>query len=995
MAIDVKPESASLREVSGDDALHTAPNRRVKILIGTALVLLPLIYFFPAVIGKVTLTIGDSWSYSILMRMLVGRMLAHGELPLWNPHTFAGMPLLAALQPGVFYPPNWLFVLLPPGAAMKLVVISVYHVALIGSYLYARALKMGRAPALVTGVTFTFGGFMIDHLEQVNFIAAAAWLPWVLWAIEKIHQGGQSRQDRSWRESWRWAGAGAIVICLQLFAGLPQATLHIALVGGAYFLFLLAPRRGTEVSGRLRFASATAVMAVCGALLSAIQLLPARELQQQGERASIGYETFATFSMAPRFWLSMLFPFFYGGGLPPYQIGGWDHWWLHKWAHGYVGMLGLLLALVACSASWRRGLVWFWSGVAICAMVLAAGDYLPFNLNRALYHVPVYSLFRGSYRHTYEFTFALAVLAGLGATSLEGLKWERLRPALWRASLALAAVVTGVAVTYRFGGHWLGAASRAAAGANRLTNYEALAPMSIFTLSLIVLWLHARWRTTLTGVALVALLTLDLASFGWFTYWRISSPEILERLPDPPAAQAIKARESDLLTFRVVSHAMWPYNHNYELLNHANLSIARGLQSVNGYDPMRLPRPAALAGDMDIFGVIRDANVFGAFDQGLNLLNVKYLLRERPAVIDEKREPVITHDGIRFKSIVTEFKLGPGRRLELDTGGDPVTELAMVTTLTNSTHFPDGAPVAKIRMHTTDGGVIERELQAGRDSAEWAYDRADVRAVIKHRLPRVVESWPEADFEGHRYLARLPFDRAGVERIEMEYLRPDGGLVIVRAALFDAISGKSAPVETTTLSTERWRRLASFGEIDLYQNLNALPRAWFVERALALPSRELLQAIKQGKLPDGAPFDPAKVALLEVEDFSGRAVSLPATGVSAGAEARVTRYEPRRIDLLTRNERAGFLILSEVYYRGWDAWVDGVKTPVERVNYTLRGVALPAGEHRVEFVFRAPSFRAGAIYSGLGALILTAGAILTRRRSAKDSSKLQPSKDGG
>lgn len=494
------------------------------------------------------------------------------------------------------------------------------------------------------------------------------------------------------------------------------------------------------------------------------------------------------------------------------------------------------------------------------------------------------------------------------------------------------------------------------------------------------------------SVALVAVLTLDLASFGWFTYWRITSPEILNRLPDPPAALAIKARESDLLTFRVVSHAMWPYNHNYELLNHANLSIARGLQSVSGYDPMRLPRPAALAGEMDIFGVMRDANVFGDFDQGLNLLNVKYLLRERPAVIDEKREPVMTHDGIRFKSIVTEFKLGPGQRLELDTGGDPVTELAMVTTLTNSTHFPDGVPVAKIKLHTTDGRVIERELQAGRDTAEWAYDRADVLATIRHRLPRVVESWPEADFEGHRYLSRLPFDRSGVERIEMDYLMPDGGLVIIRAALFDSISGKSAPVETSTLSTERWRRLASFGEIDLYQNLKALPRAWFVERALALPSHGVLQAIKQGKLPDGAPFDPAKVALLEEEDFGGRAVSLPATGISPGAEARVTRYEPRRIELLARNDQAGFLILSEVYYRGWDALVDGVKTPVERVNYALRGIALPPGEHRVEFVFRAPSFRAGAIYSGLGALILLAGAMITRQRTSKD--KLLPPKDG-
>src|SRR5262245_27769546 len=546
MAIEAYPDSPSINEISGDKASRPRRQLRMRILMAVALVLLPLIYFFPAIIGKVTLTTGDSWSYSILMRMLVGQMLAHGEMPLWNPYTFAGMPLLAALQAGVFYPPNWLFVLLPPGAAMKLVVISVYQVALIGSYLYARALNMGRAAALVTGVMFAFGGFMIDHLEQLNFIAAASWLPWVLWAIEKIHQ---RRRSESWREPWRWIVVGAIVICLQIFAGLPQATWHIAMVGGAYFLFLLARRGETEAGGRLRFAVATAVMAVCGALLSAIQFLPARELQQQGERAAIDYETFSTFSMAPRFWLSTIFPFFYGGGLPPYRVGGWDHWWLHKWAHGYVGILGLLLALLACFAYRRRGLVWFWSGVAICAMVLATGDYMPFGFNRVLYHVPVYNLFRGSYRHTYEFTFALAVLAGLGTSSLRGLKWERSRSVLWRAALALAAVVAGVAAVYRFGGHRLGAASKAASGANHLTNYEALAPLSMFALSLIVLWLYARRRTTLTSVALVAVLLLDLASFGWFTYWRITSPEILKRLPDPPADRS-EEHTSELQSLR-------------------------------------------------------------------------------------------------------------------------------------------------------------------------------------------------------------------------------------------------------------------------------------------------------------------------------------------------------------------------------------------------------------------------------------------------------------
>src|SRR5207237_1806588 len=93
---------------------------------------------------------------------------------------------------------------------------------------------------------------------------------------------------------------------------------------------------------------------------------------------------------------------------------------------------------------------------------------------------------------------------------------------------------------------------------------------------------------------------------------------------------------------------------------------------------------------------------------------------------------------------------------------------------------------------------------------------------------------------------------------------------------------------------------------------------------------------------------------------------------------KVTRYAPQRIELETHNPQPGFLVLSENYYRGWDAWIDGQKSPVYRADYTLRGLAVPPGDHHVEFVFRAPSFRTGVIYSLLGVLLLLAGAGASR-----------------
>src|SRR5262249_14563319 len=354
----------------------------------------------------------------------------------------------------------------------------------------------------------------------------------------------------------------------------------------------------------------------CGSLLSAVQLLPTRELQQQSDRAAIDYEAFATFSTPPRVLLSFIFPFFFGDGKAPlYHIGAWDHWWIHKWVQGYFGVCGLALILGAVFAAWRvkeksrRRLTWFWTGVALVALALALGDNLPFGVHHLLYHVPIYNLFRAPHRHMFEFTFAMASLAGLGVTALERVEWAGARRALIKASITLTALVAAAAITYRFFAGRLGAAFPPP-DERPFTTPEAFIPLILFALSLCALWLYARRRSPLTGAALVGLVTLDLASFGWGVGWRETGWEIQSRLADSPMTRMIKEREPDLNSFRVMSYSIWPYGRNFEALNHANMSAARRLQSATGYDPIRLPRPAATPAHLDLFPALHDHGPF-------------------------------------------------------------------------------------------------------------------------------------------------------------------------------------------------------------------------------------------------------------------------------------------------------------------------------------------------------------------------------------------------
>ncbi|MCI0524688.1 MAG: YfhO family protein, partial [Acidobacteria bacterium] len=877
-----------------------------RILTAATLILLPLIYFYPAVLGDITLVPGDGLTQNLGVRVLIGRMLADGQLPLWNPYIFAGMPLLAGIYPGALYPPNWLFAFFSPATAMNIVVITTYHLTIIGTYLYARRIGMTRVGALITGMAFTFGGYMMAHMGHTSRIAAAAWLPWILLALEHLYH----------RVTWRWIVLGALFIALQLFAGEPQMNFYAVLVCGAYLLFSLVGRE--ECERRWRFLFAAAAMSICGALLSAIQLLPERELLRASERVVISYEYFSGYSFPPAHLLTFVFPFFFGGAmLPQFKVPYWGQTTIDE-TSGYCGLLTLLLAVIALIGSQRRSLAWFWAGVALVSLLLAFGGYLPFGLNHALHRTPVYNLFRASGRHMYEFTFSLAVLAGLGASYLARNERQMIARACRLGSIIFIAILTVTVVIYRFFSAYLAVADvPRPAGAESLLNLEALVPIGFATLSLVALWIFARWQKAFGGALLIAVVFADLAFFGLvFNWgWRDFVTGVNARLQDPPAVQFIKSREADLNAFRIISHSPKPYGKNYDALNFPNVSIARGLQSVNGYDALRLIRQSAVAGDMGWDGAITDAAAIGTAHQGLNLLNAKYLLRERPPINDPERTVEI--EGLRFNADLLSLSLIPGAKAEFFTDGAVASKLAIVSTMSHSIHLPDEMPVAQIRLHTNDGRVIERELRAGRDTAEWAYDREDVRVEIKHRRPRVAESLPAEGFQANRYLATLDFDSARIERVEFDYLASDASLLILRVSLLDVATGTVTPLDLIDSQVGRWRKLARFDDVEVYENLQAMPRAWFARRAEVMWSADVLQTIKSGELKGGSAFDPTQTVLFEREDFGNREIILPEIGDPANAEVKITRYEPHRIELQTRNSQPGFLVLSEIYYRGW------------------------------------------------------------------------------
>lgn len=959
-----------------------------KFVVALTLFLLPFLYFYPVTLGQITLLPGDGWLQNLGVRVFIGAALRRGELALWNPLIFGGMPLLASVYPGALYPPNWLFAVFAPKLAANLVVLTTYHIALVGTYLFARKSGSTRLGGLVASIAFSFGGFMLNHISQMSRIAAAAWLPWVLLALAGCAAAVQEKNP--WK-TWCWSVLGAASIALQFFAGEPQMLVFTALVCGFYCLFVL--RQLATLPQRGCFLAACAALVLVGVLLSQMQLQPSLELLATSERNDPGAVFFAGYSYPPWQLPALIFPYFFGGAFfPPYHTEYWGRD-IAGIMCGYVGLLTWLLAFVALTNLRRDWRVQLWLTVAVVAVLLSFGGYLPFGLNELLYRVPGYKTFRGLYRHQYELTFALGMLAALGATRLSELEATARRKTTQLAIAACGVLVIFVAILFRFFAAKL-ASLPLPANATSLTNPEALVPLALFFLSAFALWFYAKSAIRHPPSAiLLALLLLDVAAYGHFFHWRTGRFDVAQRLTDPPAVQAIKQREPDLSSFRL-AHLMllpfdytanWPDDATFDQLNYPNTSMARGLQCVSGYDILRPVRIGEMTGTANsaIAGFLQDSGTYLPADRGLDLLNVKYLMvASGSGTLPDGKETSTRFDGVSFARTNWNIEFKPGMNLTTDAGGAFANELVVVSTLANSGHLPDGAPVVKLKLYARDGRVFERELQAGRDSSEWAYDRADVRASIQHQRARIFASTPAEGFSSHQYFTRLPFERAEIERIEWTYAREDAAIYLLRVALHDVVTGKSVPVPAYWLPPERWRKLGDFDQIALYENLQKLPRAWFVSAAQALPKAQVLAAVRTSKLPDGAAFDPARTALFDLEDVGNSTANLPSVAEPANARAAVLSYEAQRIVLQTQNAQPGLLVLSEMYDRGWYAYVDGQKTPVQRVDYNLRGVTVPAGEHRVEFVYRAPAFRQGVSFAAAGLLLLLLGGAVCWRRTA-------------
>ncbi|MCS6836686.1 MAG: YfhO family protein [Anaerolineae bacterium] len=875
---------------------------------------------------------GDTLNYFYPLWQARDEALAEGRLPLWTPYLFMGAPLLANPQLGTFYPPNWLTLGLdPPNAVRWSAVFHLVWGGLGAAWLYGRWFGSARWGALAAALLWMGGGYAIGRMESINQLQGLAWLPWLIGL---------------WHEALNTTGAVRLAYGLllsaalawQVFSGHTQTTF----IGGAGLGLLALAHALAQLEGesRARLAFYGLLILVLAALLALLlatpQLLPTLELSGLSARGGgLNAQQATAFSLPLRYAPYALLPL--GGG------------YLFTEYSAYLGVLGLGLALLGALCGGRRA--WPWAALALIGLAFAFGRYNPLYLLIA--ELPGFDLFRVPSRW-----LALLALSGaiLGGRGLQILAERTERQVVWLIGAGLA----GLILLARF------AIAPDSADVVGQSTPDVLA-WGMALAAWLSLGLLRRGRATLVGAALATELLLasramplnHLTPPEAYDGQRFTISHLLAEQADaltPPRLLSISPLLFELgdqaaLEARYARLGLNSLSARYSLvaakrqeLLFPNLPLTWSIPSVDGFDGGVLPTTyysqfTALALPP---GVLRLTD--GRLGEWLALESCRGACWPEPRMLD---------------------MMGVGHLLM-----DKVYDV----------WHEDVA---------YDTGLWQ--LARGAWSVPYSYEATEVHLLLSSGVapPQIVVEWQDAS-QAVDLSEQKPIINGGETLMLARYALPEprvvqgvqaqaGGLLAV--SLLDARDSTFVQ-----LVPQGWTRSLS-SDVKLYSR--DVPRAWWVSDSIYISSDTWLGSEDSLSRMASPGFDPLKHATLQAQG----APTVLRQGASPDSTGQASiawqDYQAESLRLRVEADAPGLLVLSESYFPGWQAEVNGAAWPILRANVALRALALPPGAHDVSLRYDPPLYH---LAFGLGALawlswIAACATLALRLRTTEHSPK--------
>ncbi|HZY45040.1 MAG TPA: YfhO family protein, partial [Anaerolineae bacterium] len=202
-----------------------------------------------------------------------------------------------------------------------------------------------------------------------------------------------------------------------------------------------------------------------------------------------------------------------------------------------------------------------------------------------------------------------------------------------------------------------------------------------------------------------------------------------------------------------------------------------------------------------------------------------------------------------------------------------------------------------------------------------------------------------------------------------------GGITLHGAALIDQTSGA---FQSFVIAPHGEFKLAHSGDVKVYENVDALPRAFFVSNEQTVANDEEAIALMKSDQ-----FNPSQAVVLignQNTNSTDHLVPLSPSPLVPPSPSHLVTYEPEHIIVDVDAQQDGYLVLTDAYYPGWVATLDDRAAEIDRADVLFRAVKVPAGQHRIDMRYDPQSYKIGSIVS-IGAWIVWLMLfVVTRRR---------------
>lgn len=347
-------------------------------------------------------------------RVLVGEELRSGHLPNWDPHAFAGRPVIANPQTAVFYPGTWLFALSPGPAVFSWNMALHTWLLAVGVYVVALHYGLPFLMALLAGVLAAAAPYYAGHVQEGHLphVSSATWYPWLLWAYERVVDRTGSRR--------RSVGLLALFAALCLLAGHGQEVYYAAL--GLGLLVVVDTVRGIARRGIRWLATHVILLATAAVLavaIAAAQLLPQlATLPYTVRSGALPLRLAWSFSTSLQNLVQLVLPLSLGCSAHDNYRGPWNYWE----ANLGLGLVAAVFAVLGAITGLRhRGLR---RALLLCVFAVWFALGKEGRLFEVLYEfLPGVALFRAPGRMLFWFGALIPVLIAAGVWWLT----ERLR----------------------------------------------------------------------------------------------------------------------------------------------------------------------------------------------------------------------------------------------------------------------------------------------------------------------------------------------------------------------------------------------------------------------------------------------------------------------------------------------------------------------------------------------------------------------------------------